>query len=363
MFATKKRGAAADAEETARLKVRETALQAELAQREQENAALRQELAQARTRLDTHSGIFASLSNFNRSLDSVSGSFGHLSELLGRQRESTIAAAGESETNRVAFDRITDNLRAMLDRINEASGGVAQLHQQASRIGGIVQLIKEIADQTNLLALNAAIEAARAGEQGRGFAVVADEVRKLAERTAKATTEIADLVGHIQTGTSQVKGIMERDSGEARSFIDDSEAAAQGMQRLLGLSREIEQAVLDASTISDVELANLQEIGLKLAVYQVFMGTSQLQADDIPDYTVCRLGKWYYEGEGKQEYAGKAGFREMEEPHKAVHSNARKAVERYRAGDFPAALQALAAMESANLSVMGSMARLLDAGK
>ena len=363
MFSTKSRRSAADQEEIARLRAQEAALRADLAQREEENTALRKELEGAKTIRELREGVFANVSNFARSLEGLGGSFGHLNDLLGHQRGSAIAAAEESDANRAAFEKITGNLRAMFERISEASGGVADLHEQASRIGGIVQLIKEIADQTNLLALNAAIEAARAGEQGRGFAVVADEVRKLAERTAKATTEIADLVGHIQTGTSQVKGIMERDAADARTFIDDSEAATEGMQRLLGLSKQLEQAILDASTISQVELANLQEIALKLAVYQVFMGVADLEPDSLLDYTQCPLGKWYYEGEGKQEFAGKPGFREMEEPHKAVHTNAAKAVELYRAGDYPAALQALTAMENANLTVMNYMARMVGGGR
>jgi len=346
-------------EDGTRVREELAALRAELAQRDRELADRNQELGQLRAQVDLHTGMFASLVNFNRSMDGLNESFSQLAGMLSGQREAAVNAAQESDGNRVAFERIHHNLRATFDRISEASVSVASLNEQAGRIGGIVQLIKEIADQTNLLALNAAIEAARAGEQGRGFAVVADEVRKLAERTSKATTEIADLIGEIQGGTNRVKTVMEKDAAEAKTFMEDSASAVQGMQRLLGLSQQIEAAILDASNISDAELANLQELGLKLAVYEVFMGKSQIQAEELPDYTQCRLGKWYHDPVVREMHANLPGYRDMEAPHKAVHEHAREAVRRFRAGQFDAALKSLAAMETANLSVITSMSRLL----
>jgi methyl-accepting chemotaxis protein len=129
-------------------------------------------------------------------------------------------ARSDSETAlKVMHDTIAQ-MNSIAKIIGDSSSNVEQLNENSQRIGGIVQVIKEIADQTNLLALNAAIEAARAGEQGRGFAVVADEVRKLAERTTLATSEISTLIGTIQSGIGDTVTAMQEANAQAGASLE-----------------------------------------------------------------------------------------------------------------------------------------------
>jgi methyl-accepting chemotaxis protein len=166
-----------------------------------------------------------------------------------------------------AMGETVTNVNVIAELIRASGSSVEQLDRSSQKIGGIVQVIKEIADQTNLLALNAAIEAARAGEQGRGFAVVADEVRKLAERTSKATEEIAGLIRAIQEQIGGTVTGMQQANDQAESsltLVGGTESALRGVGADSGEVAQNVQSIADAIREQDAAVhqvaANIEKI-------------------------------------------------------------------------------------------------------
>ncbi len=151
------------------------------------------------------------------------------------------------------MQRITDVVRGSAESIGK-------LATSADQIGEIIGVIDDIADQTNLLALNAAIEAARAGEQGRGFAVVADEVRKLAERTGKATGEITDMIKGIQTETQEAVGSMETGIKEVDQGRDLADRAGSSLSEIVSMSQRVMDMVTQIATAAEEQSAAAEQI-------------------------------------------------------------------------------------------------------
>ncbi|MGB0834566.1 MAG: methyl-accepting chemotaxis protein [Psychrobium sp.] len=178
--------------------------------------------------------------------------------------EQAIEIAKISESNKTTITSLSSD-------ISNAAGVINKLHDDSSNIGSIIDVIRGIAEQTNLLALNAAIEAARAGEQGRGFAVVADEVRNLANRTQQSTTEINDMVELIQTGAQDAVKVMEVSQEHAQACVSDSEKTSHALHemsdalvRVEEKSGQISQAAQEQNVVSN-EISQLLESIVEIA--------------------------------------------------------------------------------------------------
>jgi methyl-accepting chemotaxis protein len=172
-------------------------------------------------------------------------------------KNSSNIATSATETLKVAndgekvVDKSVEEVRAIASTVNESAKRMSSLGDRSKQIGEILNVIKDIADQTNLLALNAAIEAARAGEQGRGFAVVADEVRKLAERTGKATSEIGGMISGIQSEMGNAVVSMEEGTKKVETGVQYSAKAGDALRNIVGSVSELQTMVQQIATATE----------------------------------------------------------------------------------------------------------------
>jgi methyl-accepting chemotaxis protein len=214
----------------------------------------------ARQQSEAASAMAAAVEEMTVSIDQVSHNAG---EAHGISQE----AGATSERGTSIIQNAAVEMRKIADAVQSSSKTIEELGQQTEQITSIVNTIREIADQTNLLALNAAIEAARAGEQGRGFAVVADEVRKLAERTSLSTTEIAGMVDKIQNGTrnavtSMQSGVAQADKGVAlaNEAGESIVSIRDGALRVVEVVNDISSSIREQSAASNDIAKNIERI-------------------------------------------------------------------------------------------------------
>lgn len=340
-----------------------SALNSRLSEREAAASTATNESAQLRSRVADYDRFFANFRSYSQSLGDTQQTLASLANRLRDQKQETVQTATIALSSRDVIARISRDLSGLADNSRNSVTQVESLKTSTEKVSGIVSLIKEIADQTNLLALNAAIEAARAGEQGRGFAVVADEVRKLAERTTKATEEITSLVTDIQHDVGDAQNSMTSLADQSQAFGDQGNSASRSIDEITTLSRNMELAIASAALSSFVELAKMDHLIFKFDVYKVFMGIGDKSASDVSSHTACRLGTWYYEGEGKTSFSKLDGYRDLEAPHKDVHTHGREAVSLFSGGNFGAGVEALARMESASTSVLACLERMATHGR
>ncbi|TIC79583.1 hypothetical protein E5K04_13675 [Crenobacter intestini] len=360
MFGNSARRALAQAQEDQRvLQARCDAQDAELAsarariaELEAAGARLREQAGQCRY-ADAFGAFTGSALDVQRSLAALADELDAERTRNGGHLEALEASVAEVSTLIGSFD-------AMIERQLAVAADIRQLDELTGRIGGFVALIREVADQTNLLALNAAIEAARAGEAGRGFAVVADEVRKLAERTSQATGEIGLLVESIDERSRNTGERAALAAGEAEAQRAQGARSAARLDALLTLCHAMRDAIDHTANVSFLEVTRFDHLVYKLRIYEALLcgGRAEASPGALPDHHGCRLGRWYESGRGRDYFSALPAYRAVSAPHERVHAAGRQALAAFAGAEDEAVAPALAEMERASAEVLALLLKL-----
>jgi hypothetical protein len=305
-------------------------------------------------------------------------------------------------------------INALAAEVRNASGAVAGLAEDGQKIGAITKTISDIAEQTNLLALNAAIEAARAGEQGRGFAVVADEVRSLANRTQEATRQIRSMIEHLQGGIQSAASVMQAGAAQAetavrhgdetaRAFTDVQDAVLQiaDMNTQIATAAEEQAAVAEEMNRNVVRISdlacqatsgaavvsgsalNLAQSASKLQdqikIFDLGGGafdfgqaraahlswktrarayldgdTTAITQNQAVSHRHCMLGRWYYTT-GLARYGHIPAMKAIEEPHAELHATVKEIMALKDKGDVRGAELAYQKLDRLSLRIVSML--------
>jgi predicted nucleic acid-binding Zn-ribbon protein len=250
---------------------------------------------------------------------------------------------------------IAGGMEQITEKMQNMSQSMANLEAIADSINSFVETISKISDQTNLLALNAAIEAARAGDAGRGFSVVADEVRSLASNTSKSAEEVGGLIARIKQDTeSGVKfaTALEESNVELSNTIAGLNDSYSGINSSVGAMRA---SIIGATDSSFIQTVKLDHIVWKGEVYEVALGRSQKSVESFVDHKQCRLGQWYSSDQSRK-YQKNSSYKALERPHADVHQHGITALKELQSGDIKQSLLSFEKMEQAS----GQLINILD---